>query len=420
MRIMVLAAGPMDERLAGPEIRALEFTKALSKDFEVTLLAQRSEPTTRDGVRVLPARRQVVASEAARADVVLSPFLPPYLLALKPLLKFSAISDQYDPYELELATLPNKNRERHLRTLVKFRALQLRQADVVLCAAERQREALTRAASQEVVRGERLRIEPVVIPFGISPPPSGTGRRRLREHFPAIGADDKVIIWWGSVWKWLDAETVIQAVGEIAQHRADIKLVITAGQPPNKNSSKFDATESAVALARDLGLDGRSVFFLQDWIPYEERYDYLKDADLGITLHRSDQEARLAARARYMDYLSVGIPCVLGRGDEVADDFETAGYAVLVDQPDPSSLARQLLALLDDPTELERRRAAGMRLAQERQWSAIGEHLRAVVRTSVDRRRGRSIGAQASDLGLTLVYYWRRVVDRLGERLASD
>ena len=70
--------------------------------------------------------------------------------------------------------------------------------------------------------------------------------------------------------------------------------------------------------------------------------------DLGLTLHRDTEEASLAARARYMDYLSTGLPCVLGRGDETAERFEESGFATLVEAGSPGATANAILALLDE------------------------------------------------------------------------
>ena len=142
----------------------------------------------------------------------------------------------------------------------------------------------------------------------------------------------------------------------------------------------------ARALAEQLGLIDRTVLFLDEWVPYEDRHDYLREADLGVTLHRFTEEAELAARARYMDYLSAALPCVLGRGDETAADFEQAGFATLLDQPDPQLLATTLLALIDDPERLENAAAAGERLADERRWSSVGVTLRAALASVCERR----------------------------------
>jgi glycosyltransferase involved in cell wall biosynthesis len=413
-RILVFATGPLNERLAGPEIRALEFAKALSVEYDVTLVAQRADESERDGLRVIPASRHRILAEAARHDAILSPGLPPYLLALKPLLGISAIADQYDPYELELVSLVDETHDRELGTQAMWQALQLRHADLVLCAGAYQREELIAAAARLKGPGlPPLAIDPVVVPFGIPDPPPASARRPLREHFPQIDEDDSLVIWWGTVWKWLDATTAIRAFARIAASRPDVKLVITAGRPPNKNNERFDATGDAIELARELGVLDRSVLFLDEWIPYEDRHDYLREATLGMTLHRSSKEAKLAARARYMDYLSAELPCVLGRGDETAADFEAAGFATLLDRPDPELLASTLLALLDDPQRLAASRSAGHRLAAERRWSAVGQTLRTAV-GSMPQPTPVAPRTMLELLAGTGTYYRRRVADVLG------
>ena len=44
--------------------------------------------------------------------------------------------------------------------------------------------------------------------------------------------------------------------------------------------------DRAVALAVELGLDGSSVFFNRDWVPYDERLAWFAEADLGVSAHR--------------------------------------------------------------------------------------------------------------------------------------
>lgn len=412
-RILVLAPGALGDRLAGPEIRALEFAKALSLEYEVTLAAKRSTVGERDGIRVVPSTRRRLLWEAVRHDAILAACIPPYLLALKPLCGFLAIADQYDPHELELATLAaGRQRDRRLRSRAAIRALQLRHADCVLCAAEGQRTELIGVVSALEEGGMRT-LDPVVVPFGIPDPPPTSSRRPLREHFPQIAEGDAIVLWWGSVWRWLDAETAVRAFARIAASRTDVKLVVTAGRPPNKSAERFfDATDEIRALADELGVLGRTVLFLDEWIPYEQRYDYLREADIGLTLHRHAEEAQLAARARYMDYLSAALPCVLGRGDETAEEFGAAGFATLLDQPDPERLLATLLALVDDPAALTVAREAGEDLAAERHWSAVGAKLRAAVAAVSDTRRTNRPMSFALITG-TGAYYLRRAIDRV-------
>jgi glycosyltransferase involved in cell wall biosynthesis len=418
-RTLVLVPGALGERLTGPEIRAWEFAKALALDRDVTAVAQGGVAQSgasgeRDGVRIVPWSRRAIVREALRHDVVISICLPPYLLALAPLHRPLMVSDQYDPLERELATLTSSSyRERELSSRSAIRALQLRHADLILCAGTRQREEIVRAAGALDAGGTPS--TPVVVPFGLPDPPARSGRRPLRERFPQIGERDTVVLWWGSVWRWLDAETAIRACARIARTRGDVKLVITAGRAPNRKTDRFSATEQARALAAELGVLGESVLFLDEWIPYEERHHYLQDADIGLTLNRDAAEAELAARVRYMDYLWAGLPCVLGRGDEIAAELEAGGFATLIDEGDEQALVAALLGLADNPRALERAREHGRRLARERQWSAVG----ATLREAIDGASRRHSAAGVTRVSGASAYYARRLVHR-GTELAGS
>ena len=133
----------------------------------------------------------------------------------------------------------------------------------------------------------------------------------------------------------------------------------------------------------------RSVFFVDDWIAYDERHEVLADADIGITLPLDSAEAHLAARARYMDYLWAGLPCVLGRGDETAGEFAEAGFATLVDPGDQDAVQRALLAFADEPRALEAARQAGRKLADERRWTSVAATLRAALHSRPAPQRTR-------------------------------
>jgi glycosyltransferase involved in cell wall biosynthesis len=412
-RILVPVSGELGEDLAGPQIRAVEFAKALGREYDVTLACSEGLDGERDGIRVIAAGRSRLLRESASADAILSGSFPPYLLACKSLRGFVAITDQYDPHDHEIATKQqtDRQRDRELHARAAWQALQLRYADIVLCASERQRTQLLR--SRDSLSGSRLGApDPVVVPFGIPDPPPPSSRRPLHEHFAQLADGDTLVLWWGSVWRWLDADTAVRAFATIAGSRPDLKLVITAGRPPHSGSERFyNAAAEVRALAADLGVLGSTVLFFDEWIPYDQRHDYLREADIGLTLHRHAEEARLAARARYMDYLSAELPCVLGRGDETAEEFGTAGFATLLESPSPDVLAKTLLALADGPGKLPAARAAGHSLAAQHRWSAVGAKLSQTI-AAVSERRPSSGRATLGLLGRTGAYYARRLHHR--------
>jgi glycosyltransferase involved in cell wall biosynthesis len=405
-KVLVYSTGPLGDRLAGPEIRALQHANALRADYEVTLMAQRPDCTERDGLPVVPSSRKLLIREARRNDVIVSPCLPPHLLVAKRLLGFTAISDKYDPYEVELVALENECHDRELRLHSLSLTIDLRCADVVLCAAEQQRENLIAATGKLDRSDQTRRLEPVVVPFGIPDPPPESGRRPLRDRFAQIRDDDTVVLWWGAVWKWLDAETPIRAFAHLADSRPDLKFVITAGAPPSANNQRFEAVSEARELARALGVLNRNVLFLDEWVPYEQRWDYLREADIGLTLHRFSAEAALAARSRYVDYLSAGLPCVLGRGDQTASEFEAAGFATLVDHPEPAGLADLIATLAADRTRLKAAATAGRELAAERHTSTTAEKLRSIVASATNTDRSRGVRGGSLTLAGTVGFYY--------------
>ncbi len=405
--VLILVPGKLGEKLSGPEIRAVRLGQALAARHRVTLLAPGEAAGSYEGLAVAPLSRRRLLREARRHDVVLASTVPPFLLAAKRALGIRAVSDQYDPVEIELGTLAS-GADRARATARAARRLQLRGADLVLCGGRRQRELLE-AEVAELAPATRPPIE--IVPFGIDPPPppGRGGEHPLRDHFPAIAGDDKVVLWWGSLWRWLDAETAIRAVASLAPTRPDVKLVFTAGRAPNEGAARHSALGEARALAERLAVLDRSVFFFDEWVPFADRAQYLRDADLGLTLHRDAEEAALAARARYMDYLWAGLPCVLGRGDETAAEFERAGFATLVEPGSVEAAAAAIVAALEAGTR-DGAAVAGERLAAELRWDRAAGPLMAGIEnfeTAPPRSAGsgRLRGAGA--------YYARRAVDRL-------
>ena len=415
LRILVLVPGAPEGRVAGPEIRAWELARALAAHHPVTAVVRRGAAGGRDGVRIVPWTRRAILREALRRDVVVSACLPPFLLAAKALHGLIAVSDQYDPLENELVHLDDgRYRSRELRTAAAARELQLRHADLVLCAGERQRDALLRVWPDASVAPP-----PLVVPVGVPPAPPAPRRRPLRERFPQISGDDTVVLWWGSIWRWLDAATAIRAVAGLSERRPDIKLVITAGRPPARDAERVAAVEQARALAHALGVLDRTVLFVDEWIAYDERHEVLADADIAITLPRDADEAELAARARYMDYLWAGLPCVLGRGDEMAEELASAGFATLVEPGDPAATAAAVLALADDADALAAARTAGVRLADERRWPAVATTLSAALEGLAPPQRPVPSRGLVDLLRRSAAYYGGELAIRLRDTVAG-
>jgi glycosyltransferase involved in cell wall biosynthesis len=322
------------------------------------------------------------------------------------------IADLYDPADVELGDSAGGTQD--AASVRRLTRIQAAYADGLLCAGARQLERLQGAVHRRGGKPPALR----VVPLGVPAPPPLSRARPLRERF-GLAASDTVVLWWGTPWRWLDLGTALRAFEGLAASRPDVKLVITAGAPAGADAARLATTDEARRQAAAAGLLDRTVFFLHAWVPYEERHEYLGDADLGLTLHPAGEEARLAARMRYLDYAWSGLPCVLARGDELGAELAAAGLATLVEPGSPDEVAQAVLELAGDESRRAGAASAGRRLAAERPWDETVRPLAALLEepgfgSGRTRRRADARGVA----GAVAAYYAARLSRRL-RRFAS-
>jgi glycosyltransferase involved in cell wall biosynthesis len=413
MKILVAIQGGAGSKVTGPEIRGWAVARGLAERHEVTVAVQNPPAASRDGLRMIPNRRREVLTEARRHDAIVAPVIPPYLFAALRGSSTVTVADQYDPVWLELSVFTEQpNIARVLKAQRMIRDAQVRFADVIVVAGEGQRRLLDDELS---AIGHRRVASPriVTVPFGVPDAPEPTTHRPLRAAFPQIGEADPVVLWWGKVWKWFDASTAIRAFAILAARRPDARLVISAGKAPKARFDLSERTDDARELAQSLGLLDRNVFFLDEWTPYDRRHEYLCEADVGLTLHGDTAEAPFAARARYMDYLWAGLPCVLASGDEITASFADAGFATLVPPGDVEGAAGALLRLIEDDDARQSARRAGLALADAYRWSSLVGPLGDAIEQSHSTARDRS----PLQLGRVVSrYYAQRTMDHVVAR----
>jgi hypothetical protein len=393
--------------MSGPAIRAWLLAQELSRDHDVTAAIEGALPELgHDGMRIVPATRRRLLAETVAHDAVMAACLPPYVLVTARRRGIITIADHYDPVELEMTTVASLSRR--LSAARAVRRLQHGYADVVLCASQAQLNLL----SDDLARAGRtgpLAPLTAIVPFGLPEPPVRSTATPLRDRFPEISATDRIVLWWGKIWSWFDPETAIRAFAQLARSRPEIKLVLTTGPAPDVSTETYSRDRQARELAADLGLLGTTVFFLEEWIPYAQRHHCLHEADIGLTLHADTPEAKVAARARYMDYVWAGLPCVLAAGDEVAAEFGAAGFGRIVAPRQADAAAREILELLDDPNALERARAAGEAVADRYRWGTLAATVAHVLGAAAEAPRT-SHAATRLAVG-SAIYYIRRAAD---------
>ena len=390
MKILFVTNDPLNQKRSGPAIRCLELARVMAQRHEVTLAS--FEPSDlgvhidAEGMRLMPdaLRHKSDLHVAARnSDVVVTQGM---VLARAPALAKLAthlVIDLYDPYLLEYLAHahPQHPQWGYLRQLYRLNQ-QMVSGDFFLCANQRQWDywlgrlcALGRLNTDEYHRDPSLRSLLSVVPFGLPAQPPQHTRQVLKGVVPGIAKDDFVLLWAGGIWQWLDPLTVIRAVAEAATENPRIKLVFMGAHDPNPNNRAMAMANSARELAGQLNLLNQSVFFLEGWVAYEERQNYLLEADVGVSAHPATVESRFAFRTRVLDYLWAGLPMILSQGDDFGDlvDREQLGRAAA--PGDVNGWKEAILHLARNPSAMQQARSRLRAIAPSFYWERTAEPL---------------------------------------------
>lgn len=392
-KLLIISEDIVGRNMAGPAIRCYEFARALSGRHEVTLAVPLETDVASEGFSLVTYDNQSLGDLARAADVVLA---SGYLLRKHPVLQSlenPLVIDIYDPFILE-------NLEVHSAKPMAERVYihdgdlgvqleSLAAGDFFLCASERQRgfwlgmlAAANRVnpVSYEADREVRKLID--VVPFGIPDYPPRQTKRVLKGVFPGIGESDKVILWGGGIWNWFDPITLIRAMKKIADTRDDIKLFFLGVKHPNPDIPAMDMCRQAIALSEELGLTGRTVFF-NDWAPYEDRQNYLLEADAGVSLHFDHLETKFSFRTRILDCFWAALPVITTRGDSLSDVIERNQLGLTVAPGDEDATVEAILRLLDDAEFSEQCRRNIREIAPAYFWSEVVKPLDAFCKNPV-------------------------------------
>jgi glycosyltransferase involved in cell wall biosynthesis len=411
--VLIISHDAVDLRMAGPGIRYWELARLLAQHVPVTLAVPGNTALDAVGFALQIYQRddgEALFSAAERSDVIMPcgntlVDFPALADAGKPL-----IIDGYDPFTVEsLARLAGEALEKQRAvhsTLLSLLRQQCLMGDFFICASERQRnwwlgllEAHGRINPQTFSADPTLRQLVDIVPFGLPSRPPEHARPVLKGVVPGIGPDDKVILWGGGIWEWLDPLTLIQAMPEIVKRRPDVRLVFPGPRHPDTElAPEMPIYRRTMQLARESDLRDRYVFF-GHWVDYGEWQNYLMEADIGVSLHLDTLEARLAFRSRVLDYVWAGLPMVVTRGDATSEMVAQHGLGVLVDFADVNGVAEAVLEVLDADPELQHARFGEVQAALT--WERMAEPLVAFCRNphhAADRQEGR--GEASACLGL--------------------
>jgi GT2 family glycosyltransferase/glycosyltransferase involved in cell wall biosynthesis len=411
--ILVITGDPVGKKMAGPAIRAWNIARLLAGEHDVRLLSTTAASVTDPSfdIDVISHHRpSTVEPHEKWADVII---VQGHALGLFPALALSSkilVVDIYDPLHLEqLEQGRNETIEvwdTQVREATQALNHQLQLGDFFLAASDRQRSfwlgqlaGLGRVNPFTYSRDNDLDALIAIAPFGIPTAPPVRTTPALRGVVPGIGADDKIIIWGGGIYNWFDPEVLISAVGKLSATHPDLRLFFMGTQHPNPDVPEMAAAVRSRELADRLGLTGKSVFFNDTWVEYDERQNYLLDADLGVSTHFQHVETTFSFRTRILDYLWAGLPIVSTAGDSFGDLVEKEGLGVAVPEHDEAALVSAIESLLYDAKagKAARDRVAVVReeFFWERAMAPLVEFCRAPTRAA-DRLPDAAAGGTAT------------------------
>ncbi|MDQ4068699.1 MAG: glycosyltransferase family 4 protein, partial [Actinomycetota bacterium] len=396
MKIAVATPDTLTARMAGPAIRAWQIASALDgagHDVQLvtTTLAQLPEAAfpvravDEDGLGELERWCDVLVFQGWLVHK------RPFLLESDKVL----VADVYDPLHLEqLEQGRDEGWRGRLAAVQSATAVlneQLLRGDFFLCASEKQRDfwlgqlaALGRVNPVNYDADETLRSLIDVVPFGVPGTPPARTRPAIKGVVPGIGRDDKVLLWGGGIYNWFDPLTLLHAVDRLRRRRPDVRLFFLGLKHPNPDIPQMRMAVAARQLSDRLALTGRHAFFNEGWVEYEDRQNYLLDADIGVSTHLDHVETAFSFRTRVLDYFWASLPTVATAGDAMAALIESRQLGLTVPAGDVDGLEAALARLLDDEPQCtamgDRARAVATELSWPRVLAPLIEFCRAPQR----------------------------------------
>lgn len=357
--VLVVSHDVVGAQMAGPGIRYYHLARVLAREFPTILAVPVGSTLSAPsdfGVVIYHSGRDAALEDAIRcARVIVAPAL---WITQVPALGESQVPlvvDGYDPYVAETLVLhPDAVAHQQADLTQAYLA-----GDFFICASERQRdwwlgllEANGRVNLYTHAEDPSLRRLIDVVPFGLPETSPQHTRQVIKGVWQGIGENDRVILWGGGLWPWLDPLTAIRAVAQVWQQRQDIRLIFPGTRHPNPVMAEIPTHLAAArALAAELGLLDKAIFF-GDWVAYDDWQNVLLESDLALTLHGTETlESRLAFRSRVFDYIWAGLPIIATRGDATSELIAEYGLGVTVAPRDADAVASAILQLLDTPRE---------------------------------------------------------------------
>ena len=333
-RVLIVTSERIDDSPAGPGLRALGLAQGLRANGIDAACAAPVTPGAIDGVPVLPLSglaAEILQVEAAIVPAALVHAYPEVLDAGNLCVDFAG------PFPLEAQARGADSAT--VRKAEKAAVFAVANADLILCAHERQRVYTNDLLARHGRSPAELERRVALVPFGITPCETPTQRSN----------DGLRLVWPGGLWDWLDPLIALTALAHL---RDDVTIEYWGTQNPDPQAPRMRSAIELAARVRDAHLDDR--VRLVEWVPRDEFDRRLASFDLAVTFDSGGDEAQHAFRTRLLHALAGGVPTIATRGEFVADLAASHGAGWTIAPGDATGLVDLLEGLRTDHDALRR------------------------------------------------------------------
>jgi glycosyltransferase involved in cell wall biosynthesis len=358
--ILIISGDVVDIHMGGVGVRNWELARSLARYCTVTLAIPNQSVLKPEGFILVSfdLEKDSLRELALSQDAII---LHGFVLHFHPYLRELGVPiaiDLYVPSLLEgLVWHDHDDWDRWIPEYEEYSRVQgdlIRAGDFFFCASEQQRDYwLGWLNAQKRINPHTYRSDPTlrklidVVSFGIPENSLVTTKTALKGVHPGIGKDDRLILWSGGLWDWLDPLTLVRAMALLRKDHPDYKLYFMGTRHPNA-IIQMSMPDRVIQLSKELDLFDRSIFFGK-WIPYGERQNYLAEADLSVVSHADHVETHFSYRTRVLDCIWANIPLIITEGDAMSDLVSKEGLGISIPSGDEKAMASAIEKVLSDP-----------------------------------------------------------------------
>ena len=248
-----------------------------------------------------------------------------------------------------------------------------------LCASERQRDLYIGIFLSFGITDKNLDQKFSILPIGIPSNNPMRGKSLLRGDSLKFSNQDKIVMWWSGIWEWLDPITPIKGMKKIAKYRDDIKLLFIPVKGGEAGKGVSQIAKESIGLSKSMGMFDKKIFFIDQWVPYEERGNILLDADIGIISHHANIETRFSWRTRGLDFLWSETPIVTTGGDPLSEIIKDNDLGLVIPSDDPEAFADAVLELFNNRDQYDKIKANIYEFKPSLYWENLAVALEWVI-----------------------------------------